>query len=720
MTVATASINGDGIYVLDGGRGPTQVFDIETNGLLEHVTKLHSLVLKDHETGEVVSCCEPYHTTAKAYHPFSYGLDLLSKAGRLVGHNIIKYDIPVLEKLYPDWTYSGTLYDTLVATRLIWASIKQSDFGRVKRHQLPGKLIGAQSLEAWGYRLRRWKGDYAHDREQELKNQHAANGWDKPTQEEITAYVWGSWNQEMQDYCEQDVEVTDELFTRILNKQYSNKAIELEMATALVCAKIERNGFPFREDKAVGLYGKLAARRAHLEQDLIATFGSWVESKGTVTPKVSLAAQGYWGDRVVVDGLGHDVEHPGELLTPGGSLKASAKREGYRIEFRGYPFTKVEFVQFNPSSRDHVALCLKKLYGWEPEEFTKEGKPKIDDDILGALDYPTAPLLTTYFTVLKRIGQLAEGNQAWLKVCRNGSIFGSINPNGAVTGRATHSFPNVGQVPKVQMKKFPVDAVPDYAIPLPHTEKDGKVECILLDLEGGYGYECRQMFTVPVGWFQVGTDMSGLELRCLSHFMAKWDGGAYGDLVLNGDIHTANMIAAGLPSRDMAKTFIYAFLYGAGDAKIGSIVKGTSKDGKRLKANFQAEIPAIGNLSKAVKAKAKSGFIKGLDGRDLFIRSEHSALNTLLQSAGALLCKLWMVLLERKLIARGYKHGWDGDFAFMAWVHDELQIATRTKELADEIGQLSIEVAAEVGEYFNFRCPLTSDFKIGQNWAECH
>jgi DNA polymerase I-like protein with 3'-5' exonuclease and polymerase domains len=404
--------------------------------------------------------------------------------------------------------------------------------------------------------------------------------------------------------------------------------------------------------------------------------------------------------KVLLDPEGKEVTHGAEeALTPSGTLKAKWKQFGYSMQFVGYPYTRVKFVAFNPASRAHIANRLTTLYGWEPQEFTPGGDPKIDETVLEGLDYPTAPLLNTYFLVQKRLGQLAEGNQAWLKVMRDGRIHGSINPNGAVTGRATHSFPNVAQVPSV---------------------KKDKEDNILLGLDGGYGHECRELFGVPEGWTQVGTDMSGLELRCLSHFMARWDGGEYGRILLTGDIHTANQQAAGLDTRNQAKTFAYAYLYGAGDAKLGSITGGGTKEGKRLRANFQAKIPALGKLTDAVKKKAKSGHLKGLDGRLLYVRSEHSALNTLLQSAGALICKKWLVLMDEHLLARGYKHGWDGDYAFLAWVHDEVQIAARTPALAAEITDLSKQCAREAEAFFGFRIQLDTDSKIGSSWAECH
>ena len=693
----------------------TLIADIETDGLLDDVTVVHSIVLKDFETGAVTSATD----ASPGYTSIADAMEMLRTADEIVFHNGIKYDIPVLKKLFPSWEPTGCVRDTLVMSRLIWSAIKESDMGRVKRGKLPGKLMGSHSLEAWGYRLNQWKGDYAKEREAELKAKHERMGLPAPTAEELRVHVWGTWNKPMQDYCEQDVEVTADLYSHVLKKGYASCALELEHQTAEVCAQIERNGFPLDEAKAAALYGTLSGKRAELEAELKKVFGTWVERGETVVPKASNKTFGWGGTHVYLDEEGEEVTPPEEAYTPKGNVRpAWVKAQGLTKKFKGFPYTRVKFVEFNPASRHHIANRLKTLYGWKPTLFTPSGDPKIDEDVLEGLDYPTAPLLNQYFLVQKRLGQLAEGNQAWLKVVKNGRIHGSINPNGAVTGRATHSFPNVAQVPKVQTKKFKTGEEPEGFIPL--EESGDKVEGILTGLEGGYGYECRSLFTVPKGWTQIGTDMSGLELRCLSHFMARWDDGEYGRQVLNGDIHTINQDAAGLPTRDNAKTFIYAFLYGAGDGKLGSITGRGAKDGKRLRANFEAKIPAMGKLTAAVKARAKSGYLTGLDGRQLFVRSEHSALNTLLQSAGALLCKKWIVLMDERLREEGFKHGWDGDYAFLAWVHDELQIAARAEEIAQRIGELSDDCAREAGEFFNFRLLLEADFKVGTDWAWCH
>src|SRR5690606_12207499 len=252
------------------------------------------------------------------------------------------------------------------------------------------------------------------------------------------------------------------------------------------------------------------------------------------------------------------------------------------------------------------------LKGWKPTELTPSGKPKVDETILEALPYPEAKELSRYMLIQKRIGQLAEGDNAWLKkVDRDGRIHGSIITNGAVTGRATHSNPNIAQVPKVGTE---------------------------------YGEECRGLFTARPGkTVLLGCDVSGLELRMLGHFMARHDNGEYGREVVEGDMHTVNMNAAGLSDRNQAKTMIYGFLYGAGDSKLGSIIGRGRKAGAEMKRRLFKKVPALKQLVEGVQGAATRGHLVGLDGRLLHIRSPHAALNTLLQSAGALICKQWIV-----------------------------------------------------------------------------
>jgi DNA polymerase I len=576
------------------------IFDIETNGLLDDLDKVHCLVLKDTSTDKV----ETYTNNIQD------GLKRLEQADCIIGHNIIKFDLPALKKVY-DFNYKGKLRDTLVLTRLIWSDIKERDF---QTKDFPTKLIGRHSLQAWGVRLGNTKGDYTGS--------------------------WEQFNDEMLSYCIQDVHVTDSLWKKICEKNYSEESIELEHRLAKIIYQQECNGFKFNTTKAQRLYSELAAKRESLKEELKYSFPDW-EVRTPFIPKVN------------------------------------NKKLGYR---KGIPTEKVQVIEFNPSSRDHVANRLINLRGWKPKQYTNDGKPKVDEDVLKSLPYPESKVLVEYYTIEKRIGQLAEGRQAWLKLVKNNRIYGSVNTNGAVTGRATHSHPNVGQVPAT--------TVP-------------------------YGKECRELFTVEDDNVLVGIDVSGLELRCLAHFMSRYDNGTYIKEVLDGDIHTANQKAAGLDTRAQAKTFIYALVYGCGAAKMGEILGKDVKAGKKIISDFMKRTPALKRLIEDVQQKATKGYIKGLDGRQLKIRSAHKALNTLLQSSGALICKQWIIDVHELI------HQHNLDCKQVAWVHDEIQIETR-KEHADELGKLAKQAIRNSEKKFNFRCELDCEYRVGKDWSQTH
>ena len=261
----------------------------------------------------------------------------------------------------------------------------------------------------------------------------------------------------------------------------------------------------------------------------------------------------------------------------------------------------------------------------------------------------------------------------WLDAVQDdGRIHGRVNTCGAVTGRMTHSSPNMAQIPSDSLY--------------------------------------RQCFVVPEGSKLVGIDASGLELRMLAHYM---DDAKYTDLILNGDIHTYNQQAAGLDTRAQAKTFIYAFLYGAGDAKIGSIVGGSSRKGAQLKQRFLDSLPALLKLINKVAKHGLQGSLPGLDGRRVLIRSEHAALNTLLQSAGAIVMKKALVIATNKLARYGYP------YKLVAQVHDEFQVEV-PEEYADRVGAVFRNAIREAGRQLDLRCPLDGEFKVGNNWAETH
>lgn len=578
------------------------VSDIETNGLLNNVTKFWCAWIYDNvsEQWKSYTDLEEYVSDLNYYGNNGYNL---------VFHNGCKYDIPVIKKLLGRslaFNPRDCVVDTLVLARLVYSNIKDIDMGLMRSGKLPKNLYGSHSLKAYGYRLGELKGTYG---EQE-------NAWD-------------AFTPEMLAYNKQDVEVTLQLYKKLVSKGYPHKAVQLEHEIAWVMAKQERNGFVFDKTKAIELYSYLSGIRQDLYDRLVEAGGSW---------KV------YKGDKV---------------------YKKDNPKKGIKA---GVAYPQYEEVTFNPNSRQHIAHVLQEQ-GWNPPELTPTGVPKVDEETLKtAKGIPITKDILEYLLINKRIAQLAEGDNAWLKLMIDDDdgytrIHGSVNPNGAVTGRASHSYPNVAQVPAGRSP---------------------------------YGKECRSLFGVPEGWYEAGIDASGLELRCFGAFLFPYDNGAYIEEILNGDIHTHNQKMAGLPTRDNAKTFIYGFLYGAGDAKLGEIVGGDSADGKRLKDKFLKSVPAIKHLRSSIdKALVESSewvgnvnrvkwrkrkhpdnpsldathHIVGLDGRLVYVRSPHSALNTILQSAGALVCKKWVCFVEQNMRKAGYKHGWDGDFALMGWVH---------------------------------------------------
>jgi DNA polymerase-1 len=329
---------------------------------------------------------------------------------------------------------------------------------------------------------------------------------------------------------------------------------------------------------------------------------------------------------------------------------------------------------FNPGSRKQIGERLIEK-GWKPKAFTDKGQPKVDETTLEGVDIPEAKAIAEYLMLQKRIAQISS----WLKEMKeDGRVHGKVITNGAVTGRMTHMSPNLAQVPNSS------------AI---------------------YGHECRELWTVEKGYKLVGIDASGLELRMLAHYMKDDE---YTNEIVSGDIHTANQKAAGLETRNQAKTFIYAFLYGAGASKIGKIVGGSAKEGERLISNFLKNTPKLHALRQTVSSKLSTeGTLPGLDGRRLQVRSEHSALNTLLQGAGAIVMKQALVLLDDKLSKLGV------DYKFVANVHDEWQIEVEDG-YHDIVGKLGIQSIEQAGKKLNMNCPLTGEYRVGLTWKDTH
>ena len=333
---------------------------------------------------------------------------------------------------------------------------------------------------------------------------------------------------------------------------------------------------------------------------------------------------------------------------------------------------KDKVTEFNVGSRKQIAERLEGV-GVKFKLQTEKGAIIVNEKVLEGIDIPEAKMIYEYLMLQKRAAQI----DSWLTHEKEGRVHGRVITNGAVTGRMTHHSPNLAQVPSVSAP---------------------------------YGRECRSFWRVPEGHKLVGCDASGLELRMLAHYMRDE---RYTNEILSGDIHTANMKAAGLTDRNQAKTFIYAFLYGAGAAKIGQIVGGGYREGQQLIDSFLRNTPALAKLREKVAKHATAGTLPALDGRRLRVRSEHAALNTLLQGAGAIVMKQALVLLADRLSTYDIPH------KLVANVHDEFQIEV-PENFADVVGKAAVIAIKNAGDVLDLRCPLDAEYNVGNNWAETH
>ena len=590
------------------------LFDIETNGLpRKGLDCIHCIVAKDLDTGEVFR----FNDTG-INHSVTNGVTFLQEADVLIGHNIIGFDIPVIQQIYPFFETTATLYDTLILSRMFFPDILTRDFRR-KPIGMPSKLYGRHSLEAWGYRLGDYKGEFSKSTD------------------------WASWSQEMEDYCEQDVHVAMTLFNKFSDKLNTFKdSIQLEHDLAVIMAKQEVSGWPFDVVAAQKLETTLRTEMDKLADHMRETF-PYVDG-GQMTPKRSNATRGYIKDA---------------------------------------PFTKLK--EFNPTSRDHIGWAFMTWRNWQPEVFTETGRPKIDEGILMSIDTEESQIFARILELQKALGQLSDGTNAWLKMVTKEGRIHHVCQLATNTGRNAHSRPNLGQ-----------------------TSSDPR---------------CRRLFLPGEGYHQVGADASGLELRMLGHYLSDFDGGAFANVVVNGDIHQQNADRVGCSRKDV-KTLTYAFIYGASDRKIGISLdksldeKAAVKLGKDIRKKFLKAIPGLEDLLKAVNKKAESDVLRGLDGRPIRLQGKkHAALNYLLQSAGAIVCKRWNVITYQQLNQLGYK--WDIDYQWLGWIHDEIQLAVLPHLVNDAKFQLEWAIV-QAGEYYKLKVPLASEAKDGLCWADCH
>jgi len=362
----------------------------------------------------------------------------------------------------------------------------------------------------------------------------------------------------------------------------------------------------------------------------------------------------------------------GALFTP----KRDNARQGY---IKDAELQKLK--DFNPTSRDQIAWILQTHFGWTPTQMTTTGKPIIDETTLSEINNPFSKQCLRLLDLTKKLGMISEGVNAWNKLCTSASRIHHHCSVGCATHRASHRNPNLAQVPSDE--RF------------------------------------RRLFTVPPGMVMVGADLSGIELRMLAHYLARYDGGKYADVLLNGDIHQENADKIGISRREV-KTVTYAFLYGAGDKKIGTSFDGSlgeieaARKGKEIRKAFVDAIEGLSDLLKGVKRAAERGYVRGLDSRHINVDKGHTALNYLLQGSAAVIAKRWMVLADDKLKAPFFQHTHQ-----LAFIHDELQYETNPESVKDLMFNLEVS-AVEAGEYYKLRIPIAAEAKSGSNWAEVH
>jgi len=464
---------------------------------------------------------------------------------------------------------------------------------------------------------------------------------------------YSCYSKEMMDYCVRDVQLNTQVYHRLIqqeSKGFSKESARLEQGCSLILKEQEQNGFQFDQPKAEKLLSNFYKRMSEVTEEVHKVFKpKWVDIK-LVTPK---------------------FKKDGNLSKSGLRVKEYEQL----IETKKYePFMRQELQDFNLGSRKQIGEYLKD-FGWKPNKFTPTGQPIVDEKVLHKItDIPEAQLIAEYLLLQKRIAQI----ESWIKFVENdGRVHGFVIPNGTITGRMTHRNPNMAQVPSV---KTP------------------------------YGTECRECWIVPRGYKLVGIDASGLELRMLAHYMKDEE---FTNEIINGDIHSRNQKIAGLKSRNQAKTFIYALLYGAGDAKLGSVVGGSKDSGAKLRERFFANQPTFKTLRDRVTKAATKGYLKGIDGRRIHIRNAHAALNSLLQGGGAIVMKRALIILNSEATKNNL------DYKFVANIHDEWQVEV-SKDHTKDFGSLAVQAIKDAGDYYNMRCPLDAEYKIGGNWSETH
>lgn len=593
----------------------TLIIDIEADNLLMAATQIWIVCALDAETGAKFEIRD-----AKTLQK------LVDTYDRLVGHNALSYDFPVLNKLWGIKYDHDKIRDTLIISRLIRPD-----------------LAGGHSLKAWGQRLGFPKGDHSD---------------------------FSKLSQEMIEYCHKDVQITHKLYKE-LNRQLFDLSgvrpkdcLRLEHDFANAMSHQVRSGFRLDKMGAEELYKGLLEEYKPLQEDIL-----------RLMPLVK------------------DVTHYKGIEKQGNIISQTPTSYTYIQDKTRKVVTKdFKFDEPNAGSRKQLIDWFKSK-GWRPKEFTEKGSPEINERILLEINSDESKKVARMFRLQKQMGMIKDGDGSWLNFYNEatGRVHGDINTNAANTGRATHSRPNIAQVDKKDLRM-------------------------------------RALWVAPEGRTLVGTDVAGLELRTLGHYLHPYDKGAFSFECVSGDIHSYNQKLMGLNERNSAKTAIFALVYGAGAEKLGAIYAADQKiygaDQRKLQQygsmlrravedNFVGYKNLVNDLKDAFKQR---GYLIGLDGRPLHPRSDYSALNLLIQSGGAIICKQWTVNIFN-IANSSFQYG--KDWELHGNIHDEV-ILSCIPEIADEFLNITREAIKMTQHQLKVKTDLSVDSRIGNNWKEVH
>lgn len=745
------------------GKGRRCIFDVEGDGLLYatykivngrevvskgQVTQVWCVAAVDIDTGEefywgVDQSPEP-SARGTLFVNLAHGLHFLAECELLIGHHAIGYDYPALERLYPWFKRPAQAWDSLVVAKAVYPydALIGPDMELIKRGKLPAQMMKRHSLAAWGYRTGTRKGEYE-------------GGFD-------------AWCPAMAVYLMGDIRGTLALW-KLLEKRlgwrdnepdpktgkrprivWPEAVIETECKVARIIHEQWEAGVHFDMAKAVALSAELSNTKTAIERKLVEAFGSWWEpSDEQVVAKTHYTkALDRHGKPLPDITVPRVSEKTGKPLKPYVGPPLCEWSEGSR-------FVHIKRVEYAPNNRHHLGKRLMEVYGWKPKKYGSNGAPTVDESTLEEIPEAVLPagmrrLILDSFVVNKTYAMLTSGARAWITmaskgvhpdaVYKMGRIHGEMDTSGAVTRRGTHKNPNLSQVPGVRKEK----------------RSDGK-EHTILGLAGRYGWECRELFRGDMGWEQTGVDASSLELIDLGHYLYPLDNGAFTARVCDPtrDAHREHAVLCGMVRAD-AKTAIYLKVYGGSAYKLSldlsvspeeipTYITSKSLPGllRGLERRFDADfvrklddkqkakiakaqeiikklekgIAGLKDLITSVQGAAERGWLKAIDGSTIIVRKPHAALNSLLQSAGAISCKLWMVLVHEELERRGYRRG--RDWLQVLWVHDELQF-THRPGLGPIIKEVAEECMVKTGEQLGLRGRYRTDGKTGLNWAECH